>query len=539
MLFAATLQAQDTLLVQTERRPVVFFTPDALEQTIDLTQFFQKYPAPGPVATFTAEMPIQAGLRALEFFGGEAELMTFQTVDGVDQNYASVLDIDASDFVRRTETIEFQLFPADAPETVANFITNAKDGAYTETIIHRNTLPFNVPEIILQAGSYQVYEPDSADTGDQALFATPALFTVPLEYQRPNIDGSLALARGQGINSGSTGFFINMVDNSDSFGESNGFPEYAVFGQVAEADRALLTELAEVTVWPAKKVWPARPSATGVVDVHTQNLRRIFLELPLYAFTRGPDMAMDKGAFVTFSDITISEGSSEGLTYRYAIIESITVDDGDGGEEVIELQTDRDSFQINVGEGQQDAFATTGQLYITAVDTGSLTVDVTARDEALNTEVTTRIVFNSLNPELIAFFEQYSKVRPSGWYETWYGWVQDVGLDNGESAGMRDGDDGFAWFLHQEHHYQLADTSTREQFSRNLHVYDQNLNSWLMLNRPIHPNLYVYKVDSWVYYQEGTAVEWDEATQTWVDNRWFFVHATDGGEGQWLQGKDL
>jgi len=120
-------------------------------------------------------------------------------------------------------TIKLELFPQEAPVTVANFLEYVKEGFYDGLIFHRI-----ISNAIVQAGG----------------------FTPGLEYRAPtrppiineaknglkNVRGTVAMARAYPINSACTQFFINVVDNTrlDHHGDDPRDYGYAVFGQVVE-----------------------------------------------------------------------------------------------------------------------------------------------------------------------------------------------------------------------------------------------------------------------------------------------------------------
>lgn len=119
-------------------------------------------------------------------------------------------------------TIVVQLFPASAPKTVANIVSLAKSGFYSDLVWHRivRTSP----------GVIQTGDPNTrGGTTDRSTWGTGGSSqTVPYENNTlHNARGFLGMARSQDLNSGSSQFYINMADNSflDPL-------HYTVFGQV-------------------------------------------------------------------------------------------------------------------------------------------------------------------------------------------------------------------------------------------------------------------------------------------------------------------
>ena len=122
-----------------------------------------------------------------------------------------------------------QLFPSNAPQTVANFLAYVNDGAYENMLIHRS-----VPGFVIQTGGYD-YSGGSIATWTN---------TVPSEASNgySNIRGTLAMALvGSDSNSATDQWFVNLTNNSrmDSavistniIGQVTTNPPFTVFAQV-------------------------------------------------------------------------------------------------------------------------------------------------------------------------------------------------------------------------------------------------------------------------------------------------------------------
>lgn len=106
-----------------------------------------------------------------------------------------------------------------APLTAENFLRYVRDGAYDGTVFHRTIANF-----VVQGGGY-----------DERLAERPARGPIPNESGNglSNRRGTLGLAREDSPHSGSSQFYINLVDN----GALDPLPSrwgYAVFGRVVE-----------------------------------------------------------------------------------------------------------------------------------------------------------------------------------------------------------------------------------------------------------------------------------------------------------------
>jgi cyclophilin family peptidyl-prolyl cis-trans isomerase len=119
--------------------------------------------------------------------------------------------------------ITIELFSEKAPISVGNFLAYVHKGFYDGTIFHRV-----IKNFMIQCGGFNV-----------GLQQKEALFSQILNEANnglKNKKGTLAMARTSFINSATSQFFINLVDNGflDHKNESMQGYGYAVFGQVTE-----------------------------------------------------------------------------------------------------------------------------------------------------------------------------------------------------------------------------------------------------------------------------------------------------------------
>ena len=109
-----------------------------------------------------------------------------------------------------------------APATVANFIQYAKDGHYDGTVFHRVIAGFMV-----QGGGFtteMVQKPTREPVRNEAMNGLK------------NLRGTIAMARTMVVDSATSQFFINLVDN-DFLDFTSPTPQgfgYAVFGVVTD-----------------------------------------------------------------------------------------------------------------------------------------------------------------------------------------------------------------------------------------------------------------------------------------------------------------
>ena len=119
-------------------------------------------------------------------------------------------------------TITLALDDEKAPETVANFVRYAKDGHYDGTIFHRV-----IDGFMIQGGGF---------TKDMNQKATREPIRNEATNGLKNARGTIAMARTMVVDSATSQFFINLVDNGFLDFQSptpQGFG-YAVFGKVTD-----------------------------------------------------------------------------------------------------------------------------------------------------------------------------------------------------------------------------------------------------------------------------------------------------------------
>lgn len=116
--------------------------------------------------------------------------------------------------------ITLELDAAAAPETVKNFLSYVKEGFYKNTIFHRV-----IPGFMIQGGGFDTsftQKPTHAPIKNEAA------------NQLPNKRGTIAMARTMVVDSATSQFFINLVDN-DFLNYKAPMPQlfgYCVFGKV-------------------------------------------------------------------------------------------------------------------------------------------------------------------------------------------------------------------------------------------------------------------------------------------------------------------
>jgi len=120
-------------------------------------------------------------------------------------------------FNTRLGSITIELFPKEAPLSTENFLKYAEDGHFDGTIFHRV-----IPGFVIQGGGL---------TGDMQQKKTRASIKNEAQNGLKNKRGTLSMARTNEVDSATSQFFVNLVDNT-ALDHKPGSFGYAVFGKV-------------------------------------------------------------------------------------------------------------------------------------------------------------------------------------------------------------------------------------------------------------------------------------------------------------------
>lgn len=466
------LHAQQQVVVGTRLADLTLLQPNT-STSIDLAAFFQAYPAPGPVATFNFTAPVPAGKRDLKV-GLQTDPNTGQTLTDADGNpildlsddsptvsmptfetvsgepYAHAFQVTTESLRWNAHSIDFQLLPLEAPVTVANFMTYIADGAYTNSLIHRNDYTgevFRRPGglalfdglAVIQAGGWQV-EP----SGDALFKRTPTRGPIALELAAENTEGTLSMARTSVADSATSQFFVNLDNNTPSLGNF-----YAVFGRLIDMEAGLATfrDFAQTPVFDLTYIF------TGGT----------FTTIPAYtADFFNPD------SFLRFDSISVSEGTIENLAFAWEF--------ADNDDEVSDAEAaNRAAFDISIDPA-------TGHLNIQrGTQTGRVTVNVTASLPG-SEDITLPFGIIGYNEDALNMFPGAFPSTDRWLFTTFYGWFIA---------------DDFPFLYHPNHGTQYIDpTSTSPDF----YIFDQSIGSWLLISSLYYPNIFVFNTNEWVYY---------------------------------------
>jgi len=129
------------------------------------------------------------------------------------------------------------LLPEDAPISVENFLQYVDDGFYDATVFHRV-----VPGFVIQGGGM---------TSNGAEKDTRAPIKNEAKNGLKNDRGTLSMARTSVVDSATSQFFVNLVDNDFLNNGSRDFG-YAVFGKVVDG-MDVVDAIGEVEVGDPRK----------------------------------------------------------------------------------------------------------------------------------------------------------------------------------------------------------------------------------------------------------------------------------------------
>lgn len=115
--------------------------------------------------------------------------------------------------------LTIELFEAEAPVTTENFLKYVDDGFFDGTIFHRV-----IPGFVLQGGGM---------TADMTQKETRPPIKNEAKNGLKNKRGTLSMARTSAIDSATSQFFINLVDNAFLDHSARDFG-YAVFAKVVD-----------------------------------------------------------------------------------------------------------------------------------------------------------------------------------------------------------------------------------------------------------------------------------------------------------------
>lgn len=130
---------------------------------------------------------------------------------------------------------DVELLDTDAPITVANFKTYMNSSRYEDVIVHRSIGAF-----VIQGGGFTL----GSGGGDLDAVPTDAAITNEFSSANSNVTGTLSMAlNSTGVNSGTSQWFVNTVDNSANLDGAR----HTVFGRVIGDGMDVVNEINSLT----------------------------------------------------------------------------------------------------------------------------------------------------------------------------------------------------------------------------------------------------------------------------------------------------
>jgi cyclophilin family peptidyl-prolyl cis-trans isomerase len=133
-------------------------------------------------------------------------------------------------------SFDVELYDAEAPITVANFLKYVNAGLYNDTIIHRDAKDF-----VAQGGGFTPATVNGTVTALNPITTFPPIQN-EFSTTRSNLVGTLAMAKlGGDPNSATSQWFVNLGDNSANLDNQNG--GFTVFAKVLGEGMTLINAI--------------------------------------------------------------------------------------------------------------------------------------------------------------------------------------------------------------------------------------------------------------------------------------------------------
>jgi peptidyl-prolyl cis-trans isomerase A (cyclophilin A) len=132
-----------------------------------------------------------------------------------------------------------ELEATKAPITTTNFLKYVNDGYYSRTVFHRV-----ISNFMVQGGGFTGVPINSANAKAGTLY-TAITLEATSATGLSNTTGTIAMARSTALNSATSQFFINVVDNPSLNTSAGG---YAVFGRVISGMDTTVQSIRNVSV---------------------------------------------------------------------------------------------------------------------------------------------------------------------------------------------------------------------------------------------------------------------------------------------------
>jgi peptidyl-prolyl cis-trans isomerase A (cyclophilin A) len=156
-------------------------------------------------------------------------------------------------FTTELGTYRVQLFDAQKPVTVQNFLSYVNQGRLNDTVIHRaaDIASPGGPADIIQGGGFKLPLISNGQFATHIPGDAPIVNETMTNGLISNTRGTIAMARTSDPNSATSEWFVNVVDNTVLDPNATNSPDgYAVFGKVTAADLPVIDAIAALPRFP-------------------------------------------------------------------------------------------------------------------------------------------------------------------------------------------------------------------------------------------------------------------------------------------------
>ena len=222
--------------------------------------------------------------------------------------------------------IPIELFPDLAPNTVASFLSYVNDGDYVDSFIHRS-----IPGFVIQGGGFTTSQEtfvQGTTVIDEVPVDPPILNETNAVGNRSNVRGTISTAQqGGNINTFTSQWFVNLVDNDGSGPNNLDAVPHVVFGRIVD-----------MTV-------PDLIAGITTVNLVAETGNGALTNVPLT-----DTAASGNGQLVVVNGVTVSNvsGGVDGADLIYGALGADTLYGGDGSDT---LMGDADADSLFGGDG--------------------------------------------------------------------------------------------------------------------------------------------------------------------------------------------
>jgi cyclophilin family peptidyl-prolyl cis-trans isomerase len=254
--------------------------------------------------------------------------------------------------------VDIELFDTEAPITVTNFLNYVNDGDYDGTFVHRS-----VPGFVVQLGGFVfnpengslvISEGDRSGAGSAHIPVDAPIINEPDAVNRPNVKGTLAMAKTSNPDSATSEWFFNLVDNP-SLDDPNNSGGFTVFGRVLGDGMDVIEAIASQAICQNMLGFQAL-CGPG-------NFSTIFKEMPLV------------GMFTLDGLNLLDQLTIDNLIRHYNLVEIRNVGFDNDGDGIIDPE---ENAGPNNGDANNDGIADSAQQHVAtfqAVSGSQITVE--------------------------------------------------------------------------------------------------------------------------------------------------------------------